>query len=315
MNLLRGATALMLVCVNTLILCIPLYLMGLFLVLPGRQTRAALRHRMDGIVDLWVGGNRLIFAAFKLTRIDVQLDDHHALSRDRWYLVISNHQSWSDILILQNALWRRIPALKFFTKQQLVWVPLIGLAMWFLGFPYVRRASREQIVRNPELLARDRDATIEACQGFREYPSSVLNFLEGTRFTSDKRDAQQGRFRHLLNPKLGGLSYVVAVLEDKIDKVLDVTIIYPAGTPSFWQLLQGRCREVKVLVECRDLPAGGELSAPGRDSDGIRERLVPWIEDLWREKDARLAPFRPGGGGSPTRGASTPAKHLETRSG
>jgi 1-acyl-sn-glycerol-3-phosphate acyltransferase len=315
MNLLRGAAALMLICVNTVILCMPLYLMAVFLVLPGRQTRAALRRRMDGIVDLWVGGNRLIFAALRLTRIDLQLETDDVLFRDRWYLVISNHQSWSDILILQNALWRRIPALKFFTKQQLVWVPLIGLAMLFLGFPYVRRASREQIARNPELLARDREATIEACQGFREYPSSVLNFLEGTRFTSDKRDAQQGRFRHLLNPKLGGLSYVVAVLEERIHKVLDVTIIYPEGTPSFWQLLQGRCREVKVLVQCRDLPAASNLPAHPDDSEASRERLVPWIEALWREKDARLAPFRPGVTGSSARAASAPADDLKTRSG
>lgn len=289
MNLLRGATALILICTNTLVLCIPLYLMGLLLVVPGARARAALRRRMDGIVDLWIGGNRLIFAVLRLTRIDLELQNGQALARDRWYLVISNHQSWSDILILQNALWRRVPTLKFFTKQQLVWVPLIGLAMWFLGFPYVRRASREQIARNPDVLIRDRDATIEACRRFRDYPSSVLNFLEGTRFTSDKRVAQQPRFSHLLNPKLGGMSYVVAVLEDRIHKVLDVTIVYPAGTPTFWHLLQGRCQDVKVLVQCRDLPE----DLHQKDSDAVRERLAPWIEELWREKDARLERYHP----------------------
>jgi 1-acyl-sn-glycerol-3-phosphate acyltransferase len=57
-----------------------------------------------------------------------------ALHRDGWYLAISNHQSWPDILILQTIL-RRTPAIKFFTKRQLLFIPFFGQAMWCLGFP------------------------------------------------------------------------------------------------------------------------------------------------------------------------------------
>jgi 1-acyl-sn-glycerol-3-phosphate acyltransferase len=289
MNLLRGTIVFVLICANTLVLCVPLYLMGLFLALSRGRPHAAMTRRMDVIIDLWVGANRRIFAALKLTRIHLELLSDEPLGRDRWYVVISNHQSWSDILILQNSLWGRIPPLKFFTKQQLIWIPLLGVAMWLLGFPYVRRASKEQIARNPELLAQDRAATVQACERFRDHPTSVLNFLEGTRFTPAKRAAQAARFENLLNPKLGGMSYVVAGLEDKIHKILDVTITYPEGTPTFWDLVQGRCREVDVLVQCRDLPADLHQT----DSDVARDRLAPWIEALWREKDARLGRIDP----------------------
>lgn len=284
MNLLRGASAFTLICVNTLILCIPLYLMGIVWALSRGRARRAVNGRMDTVIDLWVGVNRGIFRIFRLTRIHVEWQGDEDLDRHRWYVVISNHQSWSDILILQNTLWGRIPPLKFFTKKQLIWIPLLGVAMWLLGFPYVRRANREQIARNPELLALDRAATLEACRRFRDHPNSVLNFLEGTRFTPAKRASQQARFENLLNPKLGGMSYVVAELEDKLHKVVDVTIVYPHGTPSLWGLMEGRCRDVEVLIQCRDLPEDAHQT----DSDVVRERLGPWIEALWREKDARL---------------------------
>jgi 1-acyl-sn-glycerol-3-phosphate acyltransferase len=179
--------------------------------------------------------------------------------------------------------------LKFFTKRQLIWVPLAGLAMWFLGFPYVRRLSREQISADPSLAELDRQATIASCLGFRDHPTSVLSFVEGSRFTPVKRAAQESRFEHLLNPKLGGVSYVVDALKDQIHKVLDVTIVYPGGVPSFWSLLQGRCQDVEVLVQCRDLPV---TVAEADNAAAIRDGLRPWIERLWQDKDARLTALK-----------------------
>jgi 1-acyl-sn-glycerol-3-phosphate acyltransferase len=227
----------------------------------------------------------MIFAALGVTRIHERWENDPGLSRRQWYLVLSNHQSWADILVLQNTLWGRIPMLKFFTKRQLIWVPLAGLAMWFLGFPYVRRLSRKKIAADPRLADLDRVATVNACAGFRSHPTAVLSFLEGSRFTPGKRAAQAARFECLLNPKLGGVSYVVDALRDKIHKVLDITIFYPTGVPSFWDLLQGRCRDVEVLIQCRNLP--GTVTA-ARDVAEVRDRLQPWIESLWQAKDARL---------------------------
>lgn len=285
MNFLRGITATTVVCVALLLGCVPLYLLGILRIPWRGRPRVAINQAMDAVVQRWVAIHRLTFAALGVTRIQVQWRGDAELTTRGWYLVLSNHQSWADILILQNIFQGRIPILKFFTKRQLIWVPLLGLAMWFLGFPYVRRLPREKIAADPSLATLDRQATLNACRGFRDHPTSVLSFVEGTRFTPAKHADQEARFEKLLNPKLGGVSYVVTALADRLDGVLDVTVIYPEGVPTIWELLQGRCPRVEVLVEARALPPEVQGQT---DPDAVREHLRPWIETIWQEKDQRL---------------------------
>jgi 1-acyl-sn-glycerol-3-phosphate acyltransferase len=297
MNLLRGLLSSLLLVLNTVIACIPLFIAGAVRPLLPEAGRRRLRRRMDGLIDFWVGNNRRIFRALGLTRLQVQWQEPEegsatpqaTLSREHWYLVVSNHQSWTDIVIIQNVLWGHIPPVKFFTKRQLIWVPLLGPAMWLLDFPYVRRMSREQIAADPELAELDREATRRACRRFRDHPTTVLNFLEGTRFTPAKHAAQEARFEHLLNPKIGGLTYVIDELGDKLDRLLDLTIVYRGEVPTFWQLMQGRCPAVDVLVESRPLPPA--LRAPA-GAETRREQIGPWIEKLWTDKDRRLHDLR-----------------------
>jgi 1-acyl-sn-glycerol-3-phosphate acyltransferase len=289
MGTLRGIVALLWIIADTLVGCVPLYLLGLLRLISPPAWRPPLVRGMHAIVQTWAAGNRLIFRVLGIIQVRPQWPAGE-LSEDQWYLVVSNHQSWADILILQNTFQGRIPILKFFTKRQLQWVPLIGAAMWFLGFPYVRRLSRERIAANPELAELDRAATLDACRGFRDHPTSVLAFLEGTRFTAAKHASQdEARFDNLLNPKLGGVSYVVTALGDRLDAVIDVTLVYDGGPPTFWQLLQGRCPRVDMLVERRELPAAARNAD---DPDAAREALRPWLDAIWREKDERLSGLR-----------------------
>ena len=188
---------------------------------------------------------------------------------------------------MQNTLLGRIPPLKFFTKRELIWVPLVGVAMWFLGFPYVRRYGRERIEQNPELAAHDRNAMRKASQGFVERPTSVLSFLEGTRFTEAKHAAQASPYRHLLKPRPGGLSYVATALGDRATALVDVTIHYPGGVPGFWDFLCGRCHRIEVTVD--SVPVPEPLTYAGNDG---REVLDQWVSELWRGKDRRLAKTR-----------------------
>lgn len=293
MNLLRGISSSLLLMLNTVAACIPLFLMGAVRPVLPEAPRHRLRQRMDGLIDFWVGNNRRIFRILGLARLDVHwqqqddgpVDPAPALSRDRWYLVISNHQSWTDIVIIQNVLWGHIPPIKFFTKRQLIWVPLLGLAMWLLDFPYVRRMNREQIAANPRLVEIDREATRRACRRFRDHPTTVLNFLEGTRFTPAKHAGQQARFEHLLNPKIGGLTYVIDELGDKLHRLVDLSIVYHGEVPTFWDLMQGRCPEVEVIVTSSPLPAALRVPA---GLEARREQIAPWVEKLWTDKDRRL---------------------------
>ena len=294
MHLTVGILSTVLVVGNVMVNCIPLFLMGavrvLFKLTGASRAEQAMARHMDLIIDSWVGFNRLLFRALGLTEVEITWEDAEDLSRDNWYMVVSNHQSWTDILILQTELFKPIPPLKFFTKRQLLWIPLLGQAMWLLDFPYVRRMSRSQIEANPALLEVDRKATLEACAKFSSHPTSALNFLEGTRFTTDKHEAQDSpRFQHLLNPKTGGLTQVLSALDGKLHKLLDITIDYPDGVPSFWEFMQGRCSKVTMRIRCQEIPT--DIRSAGSD-DERRTATNRWVEDLWLEKDARLTAAR-----------------------
>ena len=280
---LRGSVAFAFISLNTVFWCLPVYLMGLVRPLLPRRWRIAVGTAMFRMVDGWVCCVHWMANRLGIVRLDARLADAAgALRRDGWYLVVSNHQSWADILVLVFALNGRIPQFKFFTKRQLVWVPFIGVALWLLGFPMVRRYSRERLQADPALREQDREITRKACADFRERPTSVLNFAEGTRFTPAKRAEQQSPYRRLLKPKVGGFAMVLEHLGDKLDAVLDVTIVYDTPTaPGFWDFLCGRCARVSLSVRALPPPAQAQR----------RE----WIENLWAQKDAYLSSLSSAG--------------------
>jgi len=210
------------------------------------------------------------------------------LRGDTSYLVISNHQSWVDIPALIQAFNRKTPYFKFFLKKELIWVPFLGLAFWALDYPFMKRYSKAFLDRNPHLKGKDLEITRQACEKFQGIPVTVVNFLEGTRFTVDKHRNQQSPYRHLLKPKAGGVAFVLAALGDNLDALLDVTILYPEGTPpGFWDLLCGRVSRVVIDVQTRDLNAA--LWRSDYQEDPVfRAEIQQWVSELWAQKDARL---------------------------
>lgn len=286
MDVIKGCIAALFIGVNTAAACVPLFAMGLLRLLTWGSGHHTVSRWMDGIIDYWVSSNRVLMRALNLCQVDLELPTNAQLGRDQWYMVISNHQTWTDILLLQTSLRHHLPPIKFFTKQQLIWLPFLGVAMWLLGFPYVRRASPEQVKRQPELKTRDQKATLAACEDFKRHPTAVLNFLEGTRFTEAKQAQQTARFERLLNPKIGGLAYVLQGMGPTLAGVLDVTIHYPNNRPpSFWDFLCGRCPSASLHTELHSIPA--QIS-DGLDSNN-KQPLADWIDDLWQTKDNQLA--------------------------
>jgi 1-acyl-sn-glycerol-3-phosphate acyltransferase len=281
---LRGAIASLVLVLNTLLGATAMVPFALAkLVLPFNRVRHVTDRALNAIATAWIGVNSAWIDAVGRTDWDVSGLD--SLQRGGWYLVLSNHQSWVDILVLQKIFNRRIPMLKFFLKQELIWVPVIGLAWWALDFPFMRRQG------GGTSGAADLERARKACEKFRVVPTSVINFLEGTRFTRAKHDAQASPYTHLLKPKVGGIATALTTLGDQFRHVLDVTIDYPDGPPSFWMLLSGRLRAVVVRVQPREIPA--ELLAGNYMGDAmIRTRLREWIDGLWREKDLQLDRLR-----------------------
>ncbi len=290
MRILLGILSTALVVGNLLVNAIPLFLMGLVRVtvrlLGLKRTESRMARAMDIVIDSWVVINRFVYSTLGLVRPEVRWVQADDLSKDHWYMVISNHQSWTDILVLQSVLFERLPPLKFFTKRQLLFIPVFGQAMWLLDFPYVRRMSRAQIEANPALLEVDRQATRDACEKFRNHPTTALNFLEGTRFTVEKYQAQeQPRFKRLLNPKTGGVTQVLGALDDLLHKVVDVTIDYPDGVPTFWEFMQGKCGRVTMTIEAHEVPVSVRTAV---DDDARRSAVTDWVEGLWQAKDQAL---------------------------
>ena len=279
----KGSLSLLFILLITIVVCVPLYAMALLRLPLSGAPRRVLTRRMDFAIDFWVSSNRFLVTALRLVKLEIDWPSE-ALSRRKWYVVVCNHQSWADILLLQNAFRTAIPPLKFFTKRELIWLPLAGPAMYVLGFPYVRRVGKAELAANPALKHADRDSTLAACNVFRNHPTSVLIFLEGTRFTDAKRAARHSRFERLLNPRTGGLGYVLSGLRDEVEQLVDVTIAYPEGPPSFWDFLSGRCQSARMTVQALELDPAIQSDEP----QAQRQALQPFVENLWRAKDARL---------------------------
>ncbi len=286
MPALRVPLIALLLVANTVVHVVPLLIVALVkAVLPSERLRTASNPWLTGIAESWIGVNSWMLERLSRTRVEVQLDA--PLQRDGHYLVLANHQSWVDIVVLQKVFNRRIPLLRFFLKRQLFWVPLLGLAWWALDFPFMARHTRAQIARRPELAGRDIQATRRACAKFRAIPVAIMNFVEGTRFTPDKHAAQGSPYRHLLRPKAGGVAFVLDAMGEGLHAILDVTIAYPAGRPSLMDLLADRVPEVRVQVRQRGIPpslVGGDYQA----DPAFRARFQQWMNDVWEEKDADM---------------------------
>jgi 1-acyl-sn-glycerol-3-phosphate acyltransferase len=276
--MIRGAITLLLLTLNavfwgSLIAILGIAKFAIQFTAPRSRARTRVILILASLGSRWVGGNDRIFDAMLPTQWqiegiggDVKPDGH--------YLIIANHLSWVDIFALFRAFHGRTAFIRFFLKQQLIWIPIIGQACWALEFPFMRRYSPEYLAKHPEKRGTDLATTRKACQRYRNFPVAILNFVEGTRFSESKRDEQDSPFRHLLRPRIGGISFVLASLGDQLDAIYDVTLAYPPDNDiSLGRFLTGRV--AKIIVHAR------RLSVP----ESIDRA---WLDAIWKEKDDLL---------------------------
>ncbi len=278
-----GIIAALLLAANTLFWCIFLYIPALLKLVPIKRWQLFCTHMIILIAEAWVACNSAWMALTQRTVWEV--DGLEGLKHEGWYLVLCNHQSWVDIFALQHVLNRRVPFLKFFLKKELIWVPVIGLAWWGLDFPFMKRYTPEYLAKHPEKRGKDMETTRRACAKFRTRPVSVMNFVEGTRFTPAKHDKQRSPYKHLLKPKAGGIAFVLDAMGESISELVDVTIAYPEGAPTLWQFLCGRVPRVVMHIELRPIPEALRQPLGGAESRG---QVKQWLGELWEAKDARL---------------------------
>lgn len=255
------------------------------LLLPVQRIRLALGRGLAWIGEGWISCNKGWMNLVQRTRWHVSGGER--LKRDASYLITSNHQSWVDILVLQYQLNRRIPLMRFFLKKELLFVPVMGLAWWALDFPFMKRYSKAYLAKHPEKRGKDLETTRRACAKFRQIPVAITNFLEGTRFTQAGHDAQQSPFKHLLKPRAGGIAFVIDAMGEQLKTLVNVTIHYPDGRPSFWDLLCGRMKQVVVRLEEIQIPRQF-LGRNYEQDPAYRAEFQQWVNALWQRKDQLL---------------------------
>lgn len=275
-----------LIFINMIFWCSLLFILTpIKLILPEIVVRKVMDPIFSTIAGAWISCNSLWMKFGQPTRWDIELPD--TLNPKGWYFVSSNHQSWVDIFVLQHVLNGKIPFLKFFLKQELIRVPVMGQAWWALDFPFMKRFSKSYLEKHPEMKGKDIETTQKACEKFKYMPTSVMNFFEGTRLTESKHAEQQSPYEHLLNPKSGGFAFALNAMGDKFQSLLDCTIVYPGGIPNFSDFLHGRIPE--VIVRIREVPIPAEFCQGDYENDAqFKQRFQSWISDLWANKDREI---------------------------
>lgn len=283
---LRGALSFLFYVLNTIVMCS--FLLGVALLklfVPVSGFRKGCDRILIAIATTWISINVFNSDLFNPIQWDIcGLDE---LEMNGWYLVLANHQSWTDILVLQKVFNHKIPFLKFFLKKELIWVPLLGLAWWALDFPFMRRYSKSFLEKHPHLKGKDLESTKKACEKFKTMPVSVMNFVEGTRFTRMKHDKQNSPYMNLLKPRGGGIAFVIGAMGENIHKIVDVTIVYPNGADSFWGFISGRVRH--IVVDVTVMPITANLKGDYFSDTLFREAFCNWLNDLWAQKDRKIS--------------------------
>ena len=282
---LRGILTVLLFLIDTLAITIPFYVVAFIkFLLPIRAWRIFWGKVLNMVGDIWV---------FFLNHVQCITDRtkwvvHGVESFDsgKSCLLMVNHQTWVDIMVLVRLFYTKVPAFKFFMKKELLWLPLIGQAFWALDFPIMKRFPKYFLKENPHLRGKDLEITKKACEKFKDMPETVINFAEGTRFREEKHARQKSPFDHLLQPRAGGTALVLNAMGDKLCNILNVTIVYPEGVKNFWDYLCGKVGEVRVHVE--QMPVNKELIGDYFNDPNFQKGFQKWVNDLWCEKDKRI---------------------------
>lgn len=277
--------------VVTLILALPIFVGALIrLVLPVKPVLKLLDSLYQFIFWTWAHFLSFEIALTNKTKWDIAGLDQVKVKGA--CMIISNHLSWADIVMLIVLYRGRIPITKFFLKHSLIYIPIIGQVCFALGMPFLRRYTRSEILKNPKLKTKDLDATRKACLSVIEHPTTLVNFVEGTRFTKAKAKAQKSPYQNLMPPKAASLAVALGIIGPKLDCILNTTLQYPKndGGKVFIDLLKGRLHEVIARVEV--IPAEtiqNELTGDYMTDKQFKRRFTQKLRELWQAKDEQIA--------------------------
>ena len=266
--------------INSAIVFLPVVFFSLIkIIIPIKSIRYHCTTAVQWLASFWVSFAIMITELFSPT--EIEFEQNAEFNNKDSYLIISNHKSWLDTLILMLAFHKKIPFPKFFMKFQMFFVPLIGMVCWALEFPAMKRYSKDYIAKHPEKKGKDIEMTQRYCQNLSDRPTTIVNFVEGTRYTKEK--AVNSQYSYLLNPKAGGIAVILKSLSDKMVGVLNTTIVYDNPNQTLWDFMIRKTKKIKVKVDfipIVDVPLGDYFNC-SKDKQAFQE----WLNNLWSNKD------------------------------
>lgn len=284
---LRGSILLLLLCISTLIMFVPILLVGIFKLIPQKTVQTYVRKTIEILAAFWMQLNVYVGRLFLPTRFEVKglklMKKHHS------YLLMVNHQSWMDIMVLENIFLGKISFAKFFIKDELKWIPILGWVWRIMDFPFMKRYSKTYLKKHPEKKGTDLLSTQKACEKFKHMPLTLVHFSEGTRYSPSKAAKQDSPYRNLLKPKAGGVSLVMNTLGEQMNAILDITIYYPKkNLITLWDYLSGRIQNIKVDIRYITMTDRMKVDIKCKESIQYIRQLV---NDIWQHKDQVLERF------------------------
>lgn len=287
MHSLKSLLSLLVFALNIILSCSVLYVVVfLKIIIPISSWRRFCSKVLTWIAENWIAVNNWSSQSIHKVKFDVR--GWQEGKRDQSYLVFANHQSWVDIFVLQKVFNRKVPFFRFFIKRELIWTPFLGPAWWALDYPMVYRHSKEYLEKHPEKKGVDLRTTQKACEKFKDHPTSIISFVEGTRWTKEKSQVQKSPYKNLLNPKTGGVAKVLQAMGEQFDSVIDVTIIYPEGAKDLFALLVGKIPRVIVDIRKHEIPQSIVCRLKSEDESAYSD-LKKWLSGLWMEKDQLIS--------------------------
>ncbi|MBF0350872.1 MAG: 1-acyl-sn-glycerol-3-phosphate acyltransferase [SAR324 cluster bacterium] len=272
----KGMIVLSYIMLNLLIASIPLMILVFCKALipfnPVQRGTYYLMTRLYGIAT-WI--DDLLFWNFLGTELEIRgtIDK----SKEETHLIIANHRSWTDILILQSIFNDKTPVLKFLIKKALRYVPFVGWICWAYEYPFIPLKLENG---HPVGQSHAKEKLKQDLTKLKHSPATIVNFAEGTRFTNIKWQKQNSPYSYLLKPKTGGFKIILDEFGNLIHSIYDVTIVYDSLNHTFWDFLCGNCK--KIIVVLQKIPLD-DASFPPEPYE--KEALQQWINKQWQQKD------------------------------
>lgn len=289
----RVSTGFLLLASNTLFVFILLYPIGLIKkYIASKSLQITCLKCLHSLGNLWISINYLIVKLISGIKWNVHgLNKLSHLNKDSWYMLVSNHQSWNDILVLQFLLKKNLPFQKYLVKEKMRKFPVMGFVWEAIDCPFLKRKSLKTDNNDYENNAQnDLDLIKDMCNKFKLAPATIGSFIEGTRFTFQKHKELKSNYKNLLNPKCGGLAAILHGMKDEINYIIDVSLCYKPRLFSFWDLFAGNINQVTAYINVIEIPAWlKQYFDSNSPYSEYKHEFETWMHEIWHNKDKLIS--------------------------